>query len=126
MVACLASVIQLVPDGVVKAVSSPRGVVLAPRNATRKSASSTGGAASTQAIAAATGWPADGGATEDELMVADVDDRTGSELAVVAPVVCDGVIGVSWVGPGLLTGILEQPATSTDAANNTAIRMPSG
>ena len=48
------------------------------------------------------------------------------EVPVGAVVVCDGVIGVSWVGPGLLTGILEQPATSTDAANNTAIRMPSG
>jgi len=117
---------QLVPAGVVKAVSSPNGVVVPPRKATRKSASSTGGPASTQAIASATGCPAAGAAADDDCVVGEADGRAVPGVLVVAVPVCDPVIGVSAVGPGLPAGTAEHPASSADAAINTAIRIPSG
>jgi Tfp pilus tip-associated adhesin PilY1 len=106
---------------VVKAVSSPRGVVVPPRSATRKSASSTGAPASTHPIAALTGCPASGAVAAPD--VGEADDR---EVVVVRCVLCDGVIGVNSVGPGLLAGTTEQPATSMDAAKTTAMRIRPG
>lgn len=59
--------------------------------------------------------------------VADDDVVEVAELVVFgAPAVRDGVMGVSSVGPGLPAGTWEHPATSIDAANNTAIRIRSG
>ena len=93
-----------------------------PRNATAKSAASTGAAASTQAIAAVIGAPARGAAASDE--VADVllgvacgVDWAGEEAAR------DGVIGVRAVVRG---GPCVHQATSSAAANSTAIRIRSG
>jgi hypothetical protein len=43
-----------------------------------------------------------------------------------APAVFDGLIGVSAVEPGRSVDGPEQPATSTDAANKTAIRIGPG
>ncbi len=42
------------------------------------------------------------------------------------PAARDGVIGVSWVARGGVPDICEHPATSSDAANNTAIRILQG
>jgi len=43
-----------------------------------------------------------------------------------APEVRDGEMGVSWVDRGRLSCWLTHPATSAEAANNTAIRIPQG
>jgi len=92
--------------------------VVPARNATRKSAPSTGPAASTQSMASATGAP---GAGAD-------DDVPGWPVVVVGndPAARDGVIGVSWVARGGAPDICEHPATSSDAANNTGIRIVQG
>lgn len=122
------SVMQLMPEGVVKAVSSPRGVELPPRRATWKSAPSAGGPASTHAIAVCTESPGPGAEIDAEV-VFDDDDDAGARVIVVEaldPALWDGVIGVSSVGPGLPAGTVEQPATSTDVANTRAIRIGSG
>jgi hypothetical protein len=113
---------QLVPNGVVNATSSPSGVVVPPRSATRKSAPSTGPAASTQPIASATGAPGAGAGADDD------DDVPGWPVLVVGtdPAARDGVIGVSWVARGGVPDICEHPATSSDAANNTATRIRQG
>jgi hypothetical protein len=116
---------HLVPDVVVNAVSSPRGVVVPLRRATRKSASSTGAAASTQAIASPAGAPGSGADAEGAGV--DVEAMVLLLLVVaVVPAVRDGVIGVSWVAPGWPAGCWEHPATSADAASNTAIRIRQG
>jgi len=89
-----------------------------PRSATWKSALSTGPAASTQRIASAIGAPGSG-----------ADDDVGDVLGAVGedcPAVRDGVIGVSSVACGGFPDSWEQPATSSDAANNRAIRIPQG
>jgi hypothetical protein len=54
------------------------------------------------------------------------EDRGVLWAVVAAPGMRDGVIGVSSVGPGLLAGTTEQPATSIDAAHSRAIRIPPG
>jgi hypothetical protein len=41
-------------------------------------------------------------------------------VVVAAPVSRDGVIGVSWVGPGCAAGTLEHPANSINTANTSA------
>jgi len=118
----LASVLQLVPDGEVTATSSPSAVVVPARNATRKSAPSTGPAASTQPMASATGAPGAGGGDGDDA------DVPGVLVLVVGtdPVARDGVIGVSCVARGGVPDSCEHPATSSDAANSTTIRIPPG
>jgi hypothetical protein len=108
-------------------------LVVAPlRNATRKSAPSTGGPASTQSITSCTGASPSGARAAAE---ADGDDEAlpvvvvGVLVAVGvagAPAVRDGVIGVSSVPPGEPAGCWEHPATSADAANITAIRIRPG
>ena len=110
---------QLVPDGVVNATSSPRDVVVPARNATRKSAPSTGPAASTQSMASATGDPGAGAGEDDD------DDVPGWLVPVVGidPVDRDGVIGVNWVARGGVPESCEHPATSRNAANTTATRI---
>jgi hypothetical protein len=116
------SVIQLVPDDVVNATSSPREVLVPLRSATRKSAPSTGGADSTQAIASATGADGSGAAVEvTEERVLDVLVSGAADVTVR-----DGEIGVSWVGRDWLLCWSTQPATSTDAANKRAIRIRQG
>jgi hypothetical protein len=70
-------------------------------------------------IASAIGTPA-AGAGVDEVADADGDGAAGD------PAARDGVIGVSWVWPVWLTVAPEHPATSSDAVNNTAIRIPTG
>jgi hypothetical protein len=107
-----------VPDGVVKATSSPSEVVVPPRNATWKSALSTGPAASTQRMASAIGAPGCGAGDDVGEVLAGVEDAV--------PVVRDGVIGVSWVACGGFPDSWEHPATSTDAPNNSAIRITQG
>jgi hypothetical protein len=84
----------------------------------RKSAPSTGPAASTQLMASATGAP---GAGADD----DVPGWAGL-VAGTDPAARDGVIGVSWVARGGVPDICEHPATSSDAANSTAIRILQG
>ena len=106
------------PAGVVNATSSPSEVVVPPRNAAWKSALSTGPAASTQRIASAIGPPGFGAGDD----VAEALD----DVADVDPAVRDGVIGVSWVACGGFPDSWEHPVTSTDAANNRAIRIPQG
>jgi hypothetical protein len=116
---------QLVPDGVVNATSSPRGVLVPLRSATWKSAPSTGGADSTQVIASPIGAEASGAAvevTDDRVVGVPLVPVPGAALAEVR----DGEMGVSWVGRDWLPCWMEQPATSTDAANNRAIRMAQG
>jgi hypothetical protein len=109
---------QLMPAGVVNATSSPSGVVVPLRNATRKSAPSTGPAASTQRIASATGAPGFGAGDGVPVVVVALGD-TG-------PAAREGVIGVSWVARGCCPDSWEHPATSTDAANNRTIRIRQG
>jgi hypothetical protein len=55
-------------------------------------------------------------------------DVPGWPVLVVGtdPAARDGVIGVSWVARGGVPDICEHPATSSDAANNTAIRILQG
>ena len=77
-------------------------------------------------IAALTGSPAAGAIAGTELAVVVEGDRGDVCVVVAEPAVRDGVIGVSSAGPGLPAGTVEQPATSTDAANNTAIRIRPG
>ena len=115
------SVMHVVPDGVVNATSSPSGVPAPERNATWKSAASTGPAFCTHAIASAAGAP---GAGAGELV--EVGDVLVAE--VCCPAGRDGEIGVSLVEPGV--SAVEQPV-STDtpaeiAANTTRIRIGSG
>jgi hypothetical protein len=101
-------------------------VELPSRSATRKSAPSAGGPASTQAIAVAADSPAAG--AEIDAACDGAGERLGDaagELAVGAAA-CDRVIGVSSAGPGFPAGTVEQPATSTDVATTRAIRMRSG
>jgi hypothetical protein len=93
---------------------------------------STGAAAATQAIASPTGAP-DSGAFADaaaDAVDVDVAADSGDEVHVLLvggfPAARDGLIGVSAVGPGRSADSPEQPATSTDAANNTAIRIRPG
>ena len=93
-------------------------MVVPPRRATWKSALSTGPAASTQRIASAIGAPGCGAGDELGGVVAGVGEAD--------PAVRDGVIGVSWVACGGFPDSWEQPATSSDAANNSAIRIPQG
>lgn len=115
---------QLVPDGVVNATSSPSSVLTPPRNATRNSALSTGPAASTHRIASAIEAPASGGAPESGAV-----DDVCAEPVVVAdgdPAARDGVIGVSWAPRCSVPDSAEHPASSTDAASSTAIRMRPG
>ena len=116
---------QLVPDGVVNATSSPSSVLTPPRNATRNSALSTGPAASTHRIASAIGAPASGAGDPESGAVDDV----CAEPVVVAdgdPAARDGVIGVSWAPRCSVPDSAEHPASSTDAASNTEIRMRPG
>lgn len=71
-------------------------------------------------MASATGAPGAG--------AGEGDDVSGWLVLVegIDPVVRDGVIGVSWAARGGVPDICEHPATSSDAANSTAIRIPSG
>ena len=119
------SVIQLVPDGVVNATSSPRGVLVPLRRATPKSAPSTGGADSTQAMASATVADAAGAAVD---MAAEpvVGVPLVEVFGIDDPTVRDGEMGVSWVDRDWLSCWLVHPATSAEAASNTAIRIPQG
>ena len=73
-------------------------------------------------MASATGAPGAGASADD------ADDVPGWPVLVVGPdpAACDGVIGVSWVARGGVPDICEHPATSSDAANNTAIRIVQG
>ncbi len=69
-------------------------------------------------MASATGAPGAG-----------ADDDVADWPALVVgtdPAACDGVIGVSWVARGGVPDSCEHPATSSDAANNTGIRMRQG
>jgi hypothetical protein len=110
----LVSVIQLIPDEVVNAVSSPKGVEFPARSATRKSALSAGGAACTQLIADCSDSPAPGAEIEPVFDGADVLVPAGPAGAATEFGVRVGVIGVSSVEPGLPAGIIEQPANSTE------------
>ena len=47
-------------------------------------------------------------------------------VAEIDPAARDCVIGVSWVARGGVPDICEHPATSSDAANSTAIRILQG
>ena len=89
-----------------------------PRSATWKSALSTGRAASTQRITSAIGAPGCGAGDDVGEVLAGVEDAV--------PVVRDGVIGVSGVACGGFPDSWEHPATSTDAPNNSAIRITQG
>jgi hypothetical protein len=115
----LASVIHVVPAGVVNAMSSPRSVVTEPRNALWYWAASIGGPASIHLIASAIGTPAAGAGVDE---VADVADVVADDDVPVR----DGVIGVSWVCFAWPPVAPEHPATSSDAVSNTAIRITTG
>jgi hypothetical protein len=73
-------------------------------------------------MAFATGAPGAGAGEGDD------DDVPGWPVLVVGtdPAARDGVIGVSWVARGGVPDICEHPATSSDAANSTAIRILQG
>ena len=115
---------QLVPDGVVNATSSPSAVLTPPRKATRYSALSTGPAASTQRIASSIGAPGSGAGAPGS----GTDDDVCAELVEFGgdPAARDGVIGVSWVARCSVPDSWEHPASSTDAASSMAIRMSPG
>lgn len=76
-------------------------------------------------MASATGAPGAGGGDGDD---ADVPDVLDWLVLVVGtdPVARDGVIGVSCVARGGVPDSCEHPATSSDAANSTTIRIPPG
>src|SRR4051794_26109363 len=107
---------QVVPTGVVNAMSSPRSVVTEPRNAMWYWAASIGGPPSIHLIASAIGTPPAGAGVDE--VAGGVDDAD-----VLAR---DWVIGVSWVCFAWPPVPPEQPATSSDALSNTAIRITTG
>ncbi|BBY61052.1 hypothetical protein MSAR_41880 [Mycolicibacterium sarraceniae] len=82
-------------------------------------AASIGGPASIHVIASAIGSPPAGAGADEVLDGADL----GAEADVPVRV---GVIGVSWVCFAWPPVDPEHPATSSDAASNTAIRIPTG
>jgi len=113
---------HVVPEAVVKATSSPSSVAVPARSATWKSPESIGAAASAHPITAEIGDPGGGaGVAGPGLDV--VDDGAADGVAAAGR---DGVIGVSWVGRCWSSAVDEHPATSTDAAKNSAARTPSG
>ena len=113
---------QLIPDGVVKATSSPSGVLVPPRRATWKSALSTGPAAWTQAITWSTGTPDAGAAA----LVAGVAPLTPGGRR---PFGDGGEMGVSLVDAGVSAAGEQAVGASTaaaSAANTTAKRIRPG
>ena len=106
---------HLVPAGVVNATSSPNGVLVPPRNATWKSAASTGPAACTHSMASLTVAPGAGAAVA---VVVELD--VAVVLVGADAVACrDGEMGVSLPVPGVSVDE-EPPATSSPTAQKAA------
>ena len=112
---------QLVPAGVVKATSSPSGVLVPPRNATWKSAASTGPASCTQEMASPTVAPGSGADVVALVVVEPVEEGVveGVVEGEAWPAGRDGEMGVSLPVPGVSVDG-EHPATSSPAADKAA------